>query len=240
VSNLQLWNSVERTDPAFTKNVEQGGRKYFSISPYYLIKKATEVWGPIGKGWGFDIVESFFTDGAPFAWEFSASEEKIVISSMMHTARVKLWYMDDQDMCEVEDFGHTPYVYSSKYGPITDFEAPKKSVTDALKKCLSLCGFSADVFLGMFDDELYREEVKEAVALEKADNKVEMEEAQRQEFKQYVETHASMIRQASSMSELEGVFRVVVRKLKYRGENELIKEFERMKNQRKTELEAAH
>lgn len=235
--NMKLWNAVERTDPAFTKAVSQGGRNYFAISPYYLIKKATEQWGPMGKGWGFDIVESFFTDGAPFAWEFSASQDKIPIASQMHTARVRLWYMDEEDMCEVEDFGHTPYVYMSSRGPMTDFEAPKKSVTDALKKCLSMVGFSADVFLGLFDDDLYREEVQEAVALEKADNKIEKQAQQKQEFAQFVEEHAQLLATASSLNELKGIFDMVVRKLKYRGENELIKEFERLKNQRKLELE---
>lgn len=234
---MSLWKRVERTDPAFTKKVEQGGRKYFSIAPYYVIKRATEVWGAIGIGWGFDIVESFFTEGAPFSYTYATGLDPVMVRSEMHTARVRLWYIEDGKRGEVEDYGHTPYIYGSKHGPITDFEAPKKSVTDALKKCLSLCGFSADVFLGLFDDELYREDVAEQVALEKADDKVEQEEMQRQEFKQYVDTHRNLLATATSVHELESIYRVVARKLHYRNEKELIKEFQHITAKRKAELE---
>lgn len=239
IDTLKLWNSVERTDPAFTKHVTEGGRKYTAISPYYLIKKATEVWGPIGLGWGFDITDSYFTEGSPFAYEFSPTQEPVVIPTEMHTARVRLWYMDEDRRAEVEDFGHTPFVFNTSKGPKTDFEAPKKSVTDALKKCLSMVGFSADVFLGLFDDELYREDIKEHFALEKADNRVEMEEQQRAEFAQYVSAHKELLATALGIPELEQIYRVVVRKLTYRNEKELIKEFSRIKDKRKAELGGA-
>ncbi|MFK8333452.1 hypothetical protein M2D63_026040, partial [Pseudomonas sp. BJa5] len=37
----------------------------------------------------------------------------------------------------------------------TDGEAPKKSLTDAINNSLSMLGFRADVFLGIFDDRDY-------------------------------------------------------------------------------------
>lgn len=42
-----------------------------------------------------------------------------------------------------------------------DGEAPKKSFTGAIKKSLSMFGFSADVLLGLLDDEAYVTQLKE-------------------------------------------------------------------------------
>ena len=36
-----------------------------------------------------------------------------------------------------------------------DEEAPKKSITDAMTKCLSLLGFAAEIHLGLYDDNKY-------------------------------------------------------------------------------------
>jgi hypothetical protein len=39
--------------------------------------------------------------------------------------------------------------------PFTDEDAPKKSVTDALVKALSMIGFAGDIFMGRYDDSKY-------------------------------------------------------------------------------------
>ena len=41
------------------------------------------------------------------------------------------------------------------FGPFTDEEAPKKSLTDALSKAMSWLGFAADIHLGRWDDNKY-------------------------------------------------------------------------------------
>jgi hypothetical protein len=43
----------------------------------------------------------------------------------------------------------------------TDEDAPKKSVTDALTKALSMIGFAGDIFSGRWDDNRYVEGLKE-------------------------------------------------------------------------------
>jgi hypothetical protein len=56
---------------------------------------------------------------------------------------------------KVKHYGATTFVGEDKNGVFTDEEAPKKSLTDALTKALSMWGFSADVFLGLYDDNKY-------------------------------------------------------------------------------------
>lgn len=158
--NLSIWNDVQETAPSGTKNGRVSGQNITSINGTYMVKRATEQFGPIGKGWGYNILEDVLVDAGPLIHN---GEE--VCRGMLHTIKLELWYKQGEEQFSVVHYGHTPYIYRSKNGPLVDWEAPKKSLTDAIKKCLSMLGFSADIFLGMYDDQDYRSamEVKEGI-----------------------------------------------------------------------------
>lgn len=171
--NLQLWNAVRTPDPAHTKSFSRGGGfSGTSTNSTYLAQLATSVFGPIGLGWGIEIEEEKYVDGAPI---LSASGSTIC-REVVHTARVRLWYKSPTEkqadgspkIGQVIQYGQTTFVGKNKYGPFTDEEAPKKSLTDAMSKCLSLLGFAADVFLGRFDDNKYVNDAKVAYKDHKA------------------------------------------------------------------------
>lgn len=126
---MALWDSVQKTDPSHTKKVNQRGG-FTSISAHYQVMRATEVFGPVGIGWGYDCGEPIFT--GPF----------IIVP-------VKVWYRD-----RANTFGPI-YGSAEIAGARPDSDAPKKAMTDALTKALSHLGFNADVFLGKFDDNKY-------------------------------------------------------------------------------------
>ncbi len=151
VNNMHIWEQVEETAPGDTKTAKLEGREVTSINGISVVKKATKIWGPMGIGWGYDILEDVFQHGGPI---FDDEGQKIA-DNMLHTIKLELWYKDGDEIGKVVQFGHTPFIYKTKYGPKTDFEAPKKSLTDAMKKCLSLLGFNADIYMGMFDDLNY-------------------------------------------------------------------------------------
>ncbi|WP_315729908.1 hypothetical protein [Bradyrhizobium sp. SZCCHNRI2010] len=147
-TNLVIWNEVEATDPKFTKQFNRGGGfKGTATNATYLIKKATMMFGPIGIGWGWDIVEDRFQPG----------QDKDVV----HILRLKLWYKWNDQRGEIEHFGQTQFVGKNKNGYFTDEEAPKKSLTDALTKCLSTLGFAADIHLGLYDDNRYVNDLRQ-------------------------------------------------------------------------------
>ncbi|EAA3799439.1 hypothetical protein DOQ73_24615, partial [Salmonella enterica subsp. enterica] len=148
-ANMALWDQVKTTDKAFTKTAELDGRQVTSINGTYIARRATEIFGPIGKGWGFDIIEDRFDQGAPICVG-SGENTRVIAYELMSTIRLKFWYLRGGRKNYISQYGHTPFVRNGKWGPYTDFDAPKKSVTDAIKKCLSLAGFSADIHLGMF------------------------------------------------------------------------------------------
>lgn len=155
--NLALWQSVEKTPKDQTKAIT--GKSYSGTSPkpHYLVRKATETFGPCGIGWGFHIVDERIEEGA--------GGERLSI------ARVKVWYEWGGKRGEVEHIGGTQFSGTRKSGqPFTDEDAPKKSVTDALVKALSMIGFAGDIFMGRYDDSKYVRELEAEARQEPAGN----------------------------------------------------------------------
>lgn len=152
MSNSDLWQAVEKTDPAFTKGFSRGGGfKGTATNATYLARKATEQFGPCGTGWGINVLNEEIITGAPHL----NSEGQVIAHDLIHKVHARLWYARDGQRGEVEQFGQTQIVGKNKNGFYTDEEAPKKSLTDAMSKCLSLLGFSADIHLGLYDDNKY-------------------------------------------------------------------------------------
>lgn len=163
--HLALWRQIERTDPAHVKAITGKSYKGNSPKPHFLIFKATETFGPAGIGWGFDIVEEKLLDGALIAPGFY---ERI------HMARVRVWYEWNGKRGQVEHVGQTAFCGKRNSGQTyTDEDAPKKSVTDALIKALSMIGFAGDIFMGRYDDSRYVADLRKQLAEEAEAAKVE-------------------------------------------------------------------
>lgn len=131
--NMKIWDAVSSTDPKHTKHVGQRGG-FTAIDAHYQIEMATEQFGPVGQGWGYETLPPIFP-----------TVDVIIVP-------VVLWH------------GSRDNVFGPQYGCAKfpsdriDTDAPKKATTDALTKLLSHLGFNADVFLGKFDDNKYVEE----------------------------------------------------------------------------------
>jgi len=140
VDNMELWNKVWKTDPNFTKGAKVGGRSITAIQPQYQIRRATELWGPMGCRWGVSNVK----------WHV---EEALGTKAVI--MEIDLWYPSG---VVKSVFGSAKLAYvSSKGRDIFDDDAWKKARTDATTKGLSMLGFNADVFLGLWDDSKYHE-----------------------------------------------------------------------------------
>jgi hypothetical protein len=141
MDNMKLWQSVCVTDPKAVKPITGKQYKGNSPKPYWVIQRATEVFGPCGLGWGVQILSERFERFGDEA---------------LHIAHVMVWYMQDGKRCEIEQMGQTRAAYISAAGKhIVDEDAPKKSATDGMVKCLSMLGFAGDIFSGQWDDSKY-------------------------------------------------------------------------------------
>jgi hypothetical protein len=131
--NMKHWDALKATDPKYTKKVEFG-RKFTSINSQWQLQRMTEQFGPIGQGWGYSVDHGI---------------ERITDDYVLAVADVRIWWGDDRGYGPVR--GMSPILEKGRY----DDDAGKKAMTDALTKGLSHLGLSADVFLGLFDDNKY-------------------------------------------------------------------------------------
>lgn len=166
--NMDLWSSVHDTPPQYTKAFRRsGGFAGTAIDPTYLVMRATELWGPLGMDWGYEIVDEQYINGEPiFAPREDGIPPVVIGNVIIHKIRLRLTYPGKDAVGHIEQFGQTTFVGRDKNGLFTDEEHAKKSLTDALSKCLSLLGFGADVRIGSFEDSSYVAAVESSAAQE--------------------------------------------------------------------------
>lgn len=207
--NMALWNQVCTTDMAHTKTSNFDGRDITSINGMYVAMRATAEFGPIGKGWGYDILADRFDQGAPITAGKSENIQ-VIGHEVMHTIQLKLWYLRGGKKNYITQYGHTPFVFSTKWGLKTDFDAPKKSLTDAMKKCLSLAGFCADVHMGMFDDPIYLEGLELKKRLEEAGDADSVLDDAKTEFKEWLSRQVSALPRCPNDRALKQMYQLIV------------------------------
>ncbi len=143
--NLKLWAQFEDIDPAFTKPIT--GKDYKGTSPnaHYVVKCLTEMFGPIGQGFGWTVLKE---DIERFG------------DTAIHWCRIEFWHTDRSNV--FESYGQTKMAYMTRgqnsYLKV-DEDAPKKSLTDAVTKAAAQIGIASNIFLGRWDDSKYVDEV---------------------------------------------------------------------------------
>jgi hypothetical protein len=163
--NMRIWDQVCEVPAEFCKSFLPNGEtdpknSLTSVTPMYYFRQATEMWGPIGLGWGFEIKSSdFVTNGKGEA--------------VMHVVTVKLWYggrmiitrgeagrPDTQEGAVpgtyVYGVGCTPLQYTDDAGRQRwDDDFNKKTLTDAITNALSRLGFGAEIRLANREGDKY-------------------------------------------------------------------------------------
>lgn len=234
--NMQIWNQVEKTDTRFTKKAKVNGQDITSLSGTAMVMKATELFGPVGIGWGWKIIEERFDEGHEI-YIGEGDKRSCIGREIGHTLKIALWFNQDGQRGEIEQYGCTRYQYKTSYGMTTDGEAPKKSLTDAIKKSLSMLGFSADVFLGMFDDKDYVNALADEQAIEQAEDKVAEEERQRLERLEYISSVIESLKTAKTPKELKSFHDVAVRRLTLRNDTKAVTRIVREYDEQKGRFE---
>ena len=140
MSNMTLWDKVCKTNPKYTKKVNQRGG-FTAIDAQYQVQEATEQFGAFGEGWG--IVDERFTP---------------LEGGVMLYQATFFWGKDKSNKFDIS----SSIIYNNNGRVDADFA--KKVATDALTKALSKLGFNADIFLGLFDDNKYVNEMKKEFA----------------------------------------------------------------------------
>lgn len=200
MNNLILWDAVSKTDPAFTKQASKGAHNFTSVAPMYQNKKATEQFGVQGIGWGVVVGSEVFTEkeyGTTTILSYDAT-----MFFMMDGQRGEIPIHASEKSCYMTNG------YKGKEGYMKiDDEVRKKVVTNAKTKGLSELGFSADIFMGMFDDPNYVDYVNFEMSLEKADDKDLDTKKKISEFNEWCKKEAACyasVKNANTLSLLLG------------------------------------
>ncbi|WP_337234652.1 hypothetical protein [Proteus terrae] len=225
-NNLHIWKRVQRTDPRFTKPLEGMGFVGTSINSNYMIMRATEIFGPIGEGWSYEVIEEKLVPGNPITERvFDENNKQIGVRFLRdgdgslkyeenHSIKIKFWYITEKGKkAEFESYGATPYRYMTTRGMKSDPEAIKKSLTDAIKKALSMLGFSSDVFMGMHDNPEYLASNKLEFEIKNASEKAEDITRIRKELDEKFTKHTEVMRSAVTENELRGIASTLTREI---------------------------
>ena len=153
-NNMDLWDRLKRTDPKATKPFKRaGGFSGAQIDPYYRYQLMTEVFGPCGKGWGYELTAPIFSDGMVFIG-------------------ATVWYIDEETKEKhwsgMQYGGDVLHIVNRDGKSRANDEALKMAVTDAVGKAVSILGLGADIYMGQFDDSKYREESEKIFAAKAA------------------------------------------------------------------------
>lgn len=159
--NLAIWSALYKTDPKHVKPIT--GKTYSGDSPrpHYIIFRLTEQFGPVGLGFGWSVLSDGYIEGQPYP---DGGCEKL------HEVRIRFWWRADGERCEVESYGCTKALYKAgtKGGSpgywVSDEDAAKKSLTDAIVKAASWLGAAGDIFMGQWNDSKYQAELRAEMA----------------------------------------------------------------------------
>jgi hypothetical protein len=205
--NLEIWDRLSKTPTEFTKPAEFDGRKLTTINGTWVVKRLTEEFGPVGVGWGYDVLEERYDKMNPILNDqghslgfFQIHTIKIcawaAIPEEPDTRFIKWpWKKQSRLLLKSVHYGHTPAVYKTQWGVKYDSDPVKKSLTDALKKAASMFGMSSDVYLGQYENPDYLDQMQS----ESIEREIETNSAKYQEGIEVLETWFTEVEQKLSM-----------------------------------------
>ncbi len=128
--------------------------------------------------------------------------------------------------------------WSLMQGTKVDADFAKKAETNTMSKALSKLGFSADVFMGQFDDPEYVSMVAGEAAINKADDKSAETRRVNLEYQEKCIKEIELIKNCLSMSELQGLFYDFFRRATTRNDHAHLARLNKAKDDMKIKLES--
>lgn len=129
-----LWQQLENTPKEAQKEIGAGRLKGFTdINPMWRLKRLTEVFGPCGIGWKYQIVNAYTIPGA--------NDEVAAFVDIL------LYYKQDGEWSDgVPGLGGSMFVAKEKNGMHTSDECFKMALSDAIGTACKALGMSADIY----------------------------------------------------------------------------------------------
>lgn len=145
MSNMKIWDAVKRPPPEALKTIT-GGRLsgMTDIKPQWRYQAMTEVFGPCGTGWNFEVEK---------LWTEVGNDGQVLAF-----AKVNLIYKQEDAWSKpIPGIGGSMLITKEKSGLHSSDEGFKMAITDALSTAMKVLGVGADIYSGMWDGDKYRE-----------------------------------------------------------------------------------
>lgn len=134
MSNMDIYEKVRAVPASAKKQFDNGNYKGTDINPMWRIKMLTEMFGPCGFGWWYEIVDKH--------------AETFDDTTVIAVVDVKLYVRKDgetsQPICGTG--GNTLHYVTSKGRVVTNDEGYKMALTDAISVACKALGIGADVY----------------------------------------------------------------------------------------------
>ena len=134
MDNMEIWGKLETTPKEAQKEITAGRLKGFTdINPAWRFKRLTEVFGPCGVGWKYEIVSTNVIPGS--------NDEVAAFVDIL------LYYKKDGEWSEgVPGLGGSMFVAKETKGMHTSDECFKMALSDAIGTACKALGMSADIY----------------------------------------------------------------------------------------------
>lgn len=137
MNNLCIYE-LAREVPGEAKKLISAGRLkgMTDINPMYRIKKLTEIFGPCGIGWWYEITDKHF-----------AADE--ITKQVAAFVDINLYYVDPETGVAskaIPGTGGASFVAQERNGPYMSDECYKMALTDAISVAAKALGIGADVY----------------------------------------------------------------------------------------------
>lgn len=154
MNNMKFYDYGRSVPEVAMKPINAGRLKGMSdINPMWRIKTLTEMFGPCGIGWWYDIIEKRL-EHDPITKQTAAFVE------------IKLYYIDPDNGAVshgIPGTGGASFVAQERNGPYMSDECFKMALTDAISVAAKAIGVAADVY---FEKDKTKYDVPQAKAPE--------------------------------------------------------------------------
>jgi hypothetical protein len=142
MDNLGYWEKLKRPPPEALRQIQAGRlRGKTDINPQWRYRAMTEVFGPCGIGWKWELVK-LWTEPAPEGQVFAFAQVCV--------------YIKNGEWSEpIPGIGGSMLVDKESSGLHASDEAYKMAVTDALSVAMKMVGVGADIYAGLWDGNKY-------------------------------------------------------------------------------------
>lgn len=135
MDNMEVWGKLEKTPKEAQKEITAGRLKGFTdINPMWRFKRLTEVFGPCGTGWKFEVVGSNVLPGAN-------DEIAAFVNVLLYYKRPNGEWSEG-----VPGMGGSMFVAKESKGMHTSDECFKMALSDAIGTACKALGMSADIY----------------------------------------------------------------------------------------------